>query len=46
MALIKSKQKDYTPFKLNITDAVKFGEENAICVEVDNTHIDEMLPHQ
>ena len=36
----------FTPFKLDITDAVKFGDENTVCVEVDNTHIDEMLPHK
>lgn len=36
----------FTPFKMDITDAVKFGENNSIKVEVDNTHIPEMLPHK
>ncbi|MDE5995385.1 MAG: beta galactosidase jelly roll domain-containing protein, partial [Eubacterium sp.] len=35
----------FTPFKFDITDKIIFGKENAIKVIVDNTHIDEMLPH-
>ena len=35
----------FTPFRLNITDAVIWGADNSIRVEVDNTHIDTMLPH-
>lgn len=35
----------FTPFKFDITDLIKFGDNNCIKVAVDNTHIDEMLPH-
>ncbi len=35
----------YTPFKFDITNLIKFGENNRIRIVVDNTHIDEMLPH-
>jgi len=35
----------YTPFRLEITDAVHFGAENRIRVVADNTHLPEMLPH-
>ncbi len=35
----------YTPFKLDVTTRVKFGETNTVRVEVDNTHRDDMLPH-
>ncbi len=35
----------FTPFRIDITNAVKFGEENVIKVKVDNTHTDNMLPH-
>ena len=36
----------FTPFKFDITDKVNFGADNKIRVIVDNTHIDEMLPHK
>lgn len=36
----------FTPFKLDITNAVKFGTDNTIRVEVDNSHTDDMLPHK
>lgn len=36
----------FTPFKLDITDKIVFGSDNKIKVIVDNTHIDEMLPHK
>ena len=36
----------FTPFKFDITDKVIFGDDNKIKVIVDNTHIDEMLPHK
>ncbi len=35
----------FTPFRIDISEAVKFGEDNVIKVEVDNTHTPEMLPH-
>ena len=35
----------YTPFRLEITDAVRFGTFNAVRVEADNTHTPDMLPH-
>lgn len=35
----------FTPFKFDITDKVIFGSDNRIKVTVNNTHIDEMLPH-
>lgn len=35
----------FTPFRFNVTDNIVFGTENNIKVIVDNTHIDEMLPH-
>ncbi len=35
----------YTPFQFDITDKVIFGADNQITVIADNTHIDEMLPH-
>lgn len=35
----------YTPFRFDITDQITIGKENAITVVVDNTHINEMLPH-
>lgn len=33
----------YTPFKFDVSDSITTGE-NKITVEVDNTHVDEMLP--
>ena len=36
----------FTPFKLDATDKIIFGADNKIKVIVDNTHIDEMLPHK
>lgn len=35
----------FTPFQFDITDKVVFGKDNTIKVIVDNTHINEMLPH-
>ena len=35
----------YTPFRIDITEAVVFGAENEIRVEADNTLSDNMLPH-
>lgn len=35
----------FTPFKFDATDKIIFGAENVIKVLVDNTHIEEMLPH-
>ena len=36
----------FTPFKFDVTDKIIFGAENKIKVLVDNTHINEMLPHK
>ncbi|HEY3443255.1 MAG TPA: glycoside hydrolase family 2 TIM barrel-domain containing protein [Paludibaculum sp.] len=36
--------KGYTAFTLDVTDALKFGEENELTVEVDNSFFDGMLP--
>lgn len=36
----------FTPFKLDVTNSIIFGSNNNIKVVVDNTHIDEMLPHK
>ena len=36
----------YTPFKFDVTDNIIFGADNKIKVAVDNTHVDEMLPHR
>lgn len=35
----------FTPFKFDVTDKINFGADNKIEVLVDNTHINEMLPH-
>lgn len=35
----------YTPFSFDITSKIAFGKENILTVIVDNTHVDEMLPH-
>lgn len=36
----------FTPFKIDVTDKIIFGKNNTIKVIVNNTHIDEMLPHK
>lgn len=36
----------FTPFELDITKQIYFGADNKIRVVVDNTHIEEMLPHK
>ncbi len=36
----------YTPFRFNVTDFIQFGENNTVKVIVDNTHIENMLPHK
>jgi len=36
--------KGYTAFTLDVTDALKFGEENELTVEADNSFFDGMLP--
>ncbi len=40
------KRSGFTPFKFDVTDKIIFGADNKIKVIVDNTHIDEMLPHK
>lgn len=35
----------FTPFKFDVTDKIIFGADNTVKVIVDNTHINEMLPH-
>ncbi len=38
------KHSGFTPFRIEVTDWIHFGETNTIQVNADNTHIDEMLP--
>lgn len=38
--------KGYTPFKIDITKLVKYGEENSIVVETDNSYSDLNFPYQ
>ena len=40
----KHSRSGYTPFIMDITDAVEFGKENKIEIEADNMPADEMLP--
>lgn len=35
----------YTPFELDVTQLLRFGEKNTVTVSVDNTHTEELLPH-
>lgn len=45
-AVGEHKRSGFTPFKIDVSDKIRFGSENTIKVIVDNAHTENMLPHK